>query len=159
MIYIAQQKCIKWLIRKIFIKLMTIFKFLSVRPQNFCIIFSQNFCIIFFAKFLLNFFAKFSHIFLNKIVALILRTFLQNRLKQNFAKKEKIFAFFTSERKARRSKKKKENWTGKIGKEISWNYRWGGGRGERGRQLLSPTPLSQEIIRNGCFALSDATHK
>ena len=88
------------------------------------LLFSGNFCLIFFAKF--------SHNFFHKIVALIFRTFLQNRLKQNFAKKAKILAFFTSERKARRSKKKKENWTGKIGRKILEMGTW--------KRVALPTP-------------------
>ena len=76
--------------------------------KKFSHYFFAKFLHYFFAKFFIHFFAKFSHNFFHKIFALILHTFLHNRLKQNFAKKAKIFAFFTSERKARRSKKKQE---------------------------------------------------
>ena len=91
-----------------------LFKFLSVRPQYIrstmnmrLSIFRKNFVFfriisIFFAKFSLYFFAKFSHYFfakfsdyfVRKIFAYFFRIFSRNRLKRNFAKKAKIFAFF-----------------------------------------------------------------
>ena len=64
-------------------------------------IFFAKFYIYFFAKFSHNFFAKFSHYFFRISISRKFRIFLRNRSKRNFAKKAKIFAFFTSEQNAK----------------------------------------------------------